>query len=146
MSRANNPRLKSWLDIPPNSDFPIQNLPFGIFKTADRNPGVGVAIGEYILDLRAIAKAGLLDEIAFDKSSFEKDALNDFIALGKKITNEVRAMVSDFLNSDNPEFGYNTELRAKAASKNERCSNASFYQFMFLITPISIQARSMLPM
>ena len=50
MSRANNPQLKSWVEVKPDSDFSIQNLPFGIFKTANRNPRVGVAIGEYFRD------------------------------------------------------------------------------------------------
>ncbi|MFN7600657.1 MAG: fumarylacetoacetase, partial [Bacteroidota bacterium] len=48
---ANNPSLKSWVEVPPHSDFPIQNLPFGIFKTEYLSPVAGVAIGNYVLDL-----------------------------------------------------------------------------------------------
>ncbi len=67
MSSANNPKLKSWVEVKPGSDFPIQNLPFGIFKTYGKSPRAGVAIGEYILDLQAVAEAGLFNAITFDK-------------------------------------------------------------------------------
>lgn len=56
MIKANNPDLKSWVEVPENSDFPIQNLPFGIFKTPYLNPAAGVAIGEHILDLTIFMK------------------------------------------------------------------------------------------
>jgi len=112
MSKANDPKLKSWVEVKPGSDFPIQNLPFGIFKTADRKPRAGVAIGEYILDLEVAALAGSLDVIAFDKSVLEQKTLNDFIALGKPITGAVRERVSDLLNADNPTIRDNAELKA----------------------------------
>jgi len=101
MSRANDPNLKSWVDVKPDSDFPIQNLPFGIFKTAEKAARAGVAIGDYILDLAALSDAGLLDNIAFDKKVLNQKTLNDFIALGKPITNAVRERVSDLLNIRN---------------------------------------------
>jgi fumarylacetoacetase len=49
--KANNPTLKSWIEISPDSDFPIQNLPFGIYSTLSKSKRVGVAIGTKILDL-----------------------------------------------------------------------------------------------
>ncbi len=111
MSRANNPKLKSWIEVKTGSDFPIQNLPFGVFKTDDRSARAGVAIGDYILDLSALAKAGLLDSINFDKKVLWQKTLNDFIALGKPITNAVRERLSDLLNIDNAEMKNNTELQ-----------------------------------
>lgn len=51
MIKANDPALQSWIEIPTNSDFPIQNLPFGIFRTDYLTPVAGVAIGNYVLDL-----------------------------------------------------------------------------------------------
>ena len=117
MSRANNPQLKSWVEVKPGSDFPIQNLPFGVFKTNDRTARAGIAIGEYILDLAAIAESGLFNSISFDKTVFSKCTLNDFIALGKSVTNEVRERVSDLLNAENSELRDNAELKAKALVK-----------------------------
>lgn len=114
MSRANDPSLKSWVAVPASSDFPIQNLPFGIFKTAALSPRVGVAIGEQILDLQAVAEAGLFAAIAFDKGVFAQSELNAFIALGKPVTNAVRERVSDLLNVTNTELQSNAALRDKA--------------------------------
>lgn len=117
MSKANSPNLKSWVEVNPGSDFSIQNLPFGIFKTNKRSARAGVAIGEYILDLSVIANAGLFNAIAFDTGVFLKNVLNDFIALGKPITNAVRERVADLLNAENDELRDNAELKAKALVK-----------------------------
>lgn len=119
MSKANNPNLKSWVEVTPNSDFPIQNLPFGIFKTADRAPRVGVAIGEHILDLSALADEKVFDRCPwpFEKSVFSQDILNSFIELGKPVTNFVREKISDLLNVENAELRDNAELKSKALVK-----------------------------
>ncbi len=117
MSRANNPQLKSWVDVNSSCDFPIQNLPFGVFKTTNRTPRAGVAIGEYILDLSVIADAGLFNAIPFEKNVFAKDVLNWFIALGKPVTNAVRERISDLLNVENAELSANADLKLKALVK-----------------------------
>lgn len=111
MSNANNPNLKSWVEVKPGSDFPIQNLPFGIFKTAGTHARAGVAIGDYILDLSVIANAGLLDSITFDKEVLLHPVLNDFIAQGKAVTNAVRERVSHLLNAENPQLRDNKVMR-----------------------------------
>lgn len=85
------------INIPENSDFSIHNIPFGIFSTADRTPRAGVAVGEYILDLVAVAA---LDVFDFDTAVLEKSTLNDFIDLGKPITNKVRTDIQSWLKDD----------------------------------------------
>jgi fumarylacetoacetase len=117
MSKANDPQIKSWIEVKPGSDFPIQNLPFGIFKTADKTPRAGVAIGDYILDLAELEPAGLLDSIVFDKKVFSQKTLNDFIALGKPVTNAVRERLSDLLNVENNELQDMPELQKHALVK-----------------------------
>jgi fumarylacetoacetase len=117
MSTANDPKLKSWVEVKPGSDFPIQNLPFGIFKTGDRGARAGVAIGAYIIDIAELAKAGLLDTIKFDKKVLEQKTLNEFIALGKPITNAVRERLSDLMNAENAELKNNTELQKRVLVK-----------------------------
>ena len=89
MSRANNPQLKSWVDVKPGSDFPIQSLPFGIFETNNRTARAGVAIGEYILDLQVLFEEKILDRVPwpFKTNVFAEETLNNFIALGKPTTN-----------------------------------------------------------
>ncbi len=87
-----------WLSIPSNSDFSIHNLPFGIFKpAADAAARAGIAIGDEIIDLAAAADAGLFGRRRFFKKIFEQTTLNDFIALGKPVTNRVRRKVREWL-------------------------------------------------
>ena len=117
MSKANDPSLKSWVAVPAGSDFPIQNLPFGVFKSNSGNPRLGVAIGEYIADLSALAKEGLFDQISFDKNVFSQNTLNSFIALGKHTTNAVRERLSDLLSINNREVQGNEALKSKALVK-----------------------------
>ena len=62
MPHPNDPSLRSFIPVDPASDFPIQNLPYGVFSTADSpTPRVGVAIGDYVLDLAVLESDGLID-------------------------------------------------------------------------------------
>ncbi|AKD01924.1 fumarylacetoacetase [Pontibacter korlensis] len=110
MIRANDPSLHSWIEIDANSDFPIQNLPFGIFRTANRDPRVGVAIGDYILDLCELGRRDFFELIDLDPNVFHRPYLNDFIALGKPIWRAVRNRVSQLLRNDNDEISGNSNL------------------------------------
>ncbi|MEL7268000.1 MAG: fumarylacetoacetase [Bacteroidota bacterium] len=98
------------IDIPNNSDFSIHNLPFGIFSTADRSPRAGIAVGEHILDLAALAEHDVFD---FNTAVFEKDVLNDFISLGKDITKRVRKNIQYWLQDDYSVLAGKPELFVK---------------------------------
>ncbi len=89
------------VNIPQNSGFSIHNLPYGIFSTSGTSPRVGVAVGEYILDLAAVAALKVFD---FDPVVFRQPYLNDFMGLGKKVTNQVRLDLQKWLleEEDNP--------------------------------------------
>lgn len=113
MTKANDPALTSWLEVDPKSDFPIQNLPFGIFKTQSSSPRIGVAIGGNVLDLAILNKLGYFDNLRIDNSVFTNQYLNDFIALGKSTTIAVRERISSLLNSNNAELRDNKEAQAK---------------------------------
>jgi fumarylacetoacetase len=110
MIKANDPALHSWIEIAADSEFPIQNLPFGIFSTPDRDPRVGVAIGEYILDLCVLGRHDFFELIDLDPNVFHRPYLNDFIALGKPIWRAVRNRVSELLRNDNDEISGNSNL------------------------------------
>ncbi|MDB5263722.1 MAG: fumarylacetoacetase [Adhaeribacter sp.] len=123
MIRANDPHLHSWIQISPTSDFPIQNLPFGIFSTATRDPRMGVAIGEYILDLYAVAQEGLFDLLSLeDPTIFHTPTLNPFIALGKPVWREVRERVSVLLRNDNPEIRDNDAVMKACLVKKQEAT------------------------
>ncbi|MFD2784450.1 fumarylacetoacetase [Hymenobacter rubripertinctus] len=105
MTNPNDPTLHSWIDITPASDFPIQNLPFGVFETEDRGPRLGVAIGEYVLDLYAVAQFGYFEDLELGAQMpkvFRRRSLNQFIALGRPAWRAVRQRVSELLRHDNP--------------------------------------------
>src|SRR5471030_2278379 len=113
MIKANDPSLKSWIEVDPNSDFPIQNLPFGIFKTQSSSPRIGVAIDNQIMDLAVLNKLGYFNNLHIDNSIFTNQFLNDFIALGQSTWRAVRQRISDLLNANNPELRDNKEAIAK---------------------------------
>lgn len=104
---ANDRQLKSWVNVPANSDFPIQNLPFGIFKTKYLSAVAGVAIGNHVLDLVYLHENGYLDGLGLPPGIFNQKYLNDFLALGKKKGREVRNRISELLRHDNPELKSN---------------------------------------
>lgn len=109
--KANSPKLKSWVEVPAGSDFPIQNLPFGIFKTEYLSPVAGVAIGDHVLDLVYLHENGFLDGLGLPVGIFNQRYLNDFIGLGKKKTREVRERISELLQHDNDELKSNLAAR-----------------------------------
>jgi len=108
---ANDKLLRSWVEVPAGSDFPIQNLPFGIFKTNYLSAVAGVAIGNKVLDLVYLHEHGLLDGLGLPTGVFNQKHLNDFFALGRKKVGEVRDRISHILRHDNE------ELRDQAAAR-----------------------------
>ena len=102
MIEANDPSLKSWINVKADSDFPIQNLPFGVFKEGNNLPRVGSIVGEKVIDLHALMELGYLDNLNLPQGIFEQSELNPFIALGKSITNTVRNKLSEIFCDDNP--------------------------------------------
>ena len=85
--------MKSWLDIPSNSDFSIHNLPFGIFSTKKKTKRVGIAIGNYVIDLLVCNSLDVFNELKIQNSVFENNFLNNFIELGKDLTSQVRETI-----------------------------------------------------
>ncbi|MBT1702435.1 fumarylacetoacetase [Chryseosolibacter indicus] len=104
MIKVNDPALKSWVDVPGDSDFPIQNLPFGIFKTDNLPPVAGVAIGNYVLNLAYVHERGLLHGLELTPGIFNQLYLNDFFRLGRKKVREVRDRISELLQIGNDEL------------------------------------------
>lgn len=119
MSNPNNPELKSFIDIPENHDFPIQNLPYGCFKrkNAPNEQGhLGVAIGDYILDLNLLEKDGILKTI---KSLFQEKTLNQFMSCDRNIWIDVRQKISNLLRHDEAALRDHKDLHKKYLVKQE---------------------------
>lgn len=109
---ANNPKRKSWLDVPKDSDFPIQNIPFGVFITKDDVVTIGTRIGDYAIDLGALQQLNYFEGIELTDDMFMQDTLNDFISDGKKTWRLVRNRIAHIFDSTNPELRDNKEHQA----------------------------------
>lgn len=101
-------KLESWLELSPATDFSIYNLPYGIFSTRLRTPRAGIAIGEQIIDLHRLHKAGFLKGINLPEGIFNHPSLNPFIRLGKNITSKVRLRVQQLLLKETRDLQDNT--------------------------------------
>jgi fumarylacetoacetase len=104
---------RSWVESAnaPDCEFPIQNLPYGVFRTVNSEPRVGVAIGDQILDLVLLANEQLL---RCEPGVFARPELNDFIALGPDAWHRVREQLGELLSASNQALQGNPVLREKA--------------------------------
>jgi len=114
---ANNPKRKSWLDVPSDSDFPIQNIPFGVFITKDDVITIGTRIGDYAIDLGALQQLNYFEGIELTDDMFMQDTLNDFISDGKKTWRLVRNRIADIFDTNNPKLRDNEEHKAIVVCK-----------------------------
>jgi fumarylacetoacetase len=103
---TNDPALTSWVDGAQGSDFPVQNLPLGIFSVGQRRRHAGVAIGDYILDLVAIAD--LLDEDW--RADLSQPVLNGWLARGAEAQRELRLRLIELLSDERYRDDVESEL------------------------------------
>ncbi len=113
MPHPNDPSLRSFVPVDAASDFPIQNLPYGVFSTAALpTPRVGVAIGDFVLDLWELEQDCRLP--VRNLGVFSTPSLNPFMALGPKVWSQTRARISELLRHDHDELRDNPGLRQRA--------------------------------
>jgi len=108
---ANDPKRKTWLDTPKDTDFPIQNIPFGVFLTRDDIITIGTRIGDYAIDLGALHQLGYFEGIPLTDDIFLQDTLNDFISDGKKTWRLVRNRIADIFDAENSKLKENKDHR-----------------------------------
>jgi fumarylacetoacetase len=99
---THDPKLRSWVDSAnlPETDFPIQNLPFGVFRRRHSGevPRIGVAIGDQILDLAGCRNAGLLQELPLElREAVSAGVLNPLMSLGQASARQLRMHLSRML-------------------------------------------------
>jgi len=121
-----DPSRRSWVESAndPAGDFPVQNLPFCAFTAPDRSGArLGVAIGAMILDLRALAEAGLPADLDGDvRRSLQAPVLNDLLALGRPAWRAVRASLANLLDASSPAVRDDAALCSRVLIDSDRVS------------------------
>lgn len=104
---------RSFINVSSESHFPIQNIPFGVFRRRDNKLiRVGTRIGDFVLDLSTLSEKGFFADKDFNKSKpFESDTLNHFMSLGKHHWHEARIAIQSLLFEENPLLRDDEELR-----------------------------------
>ncbi len=95
-----DPALASWVPVPDGSDFPIQNLPYGVFTRPGIMPHLGVAIGDHVLDVAALQASGKLEGIGVPARAVFTHSLNALMSLDPQMLTELRQRLSELLRSD----------------------------------------------
>lgn len=115
----NKKRLYSFIEGADESFFPLENLPFGIFKpNKDTTPRAGTAIGDYVLDLSELERAGLF-ELNIDHTVFDKESLNDFASLGQLSWDAVRHRLQALLAKDSKELDKQNIVKQALIKQND---------------------------
>lgn len=103
---------RSWVSVPAGSDFPLQNLPFGVYQPAGQSPRLASAIGDYVIDLLWLSQQGFFEGLGIAPEVFAQPVLNPFIALGKATTGALRLRLADLLDA----AGQNQQARQQSAA------------------------------
>jgi fumarylacetoacetase len=114
MAHTIDPALRSWVPVPAGSDFPIQNIPFGIGSWNGEPPMPMTRIGDTVVDLSILAEAGLLQDTGIDGAAFMAPHLNDMMKGGKAAMRALRTRLVELLRHDNPTLRDNNTLREDA--------------------------------
>ncbi|KAK5221801.1 hypothetical protein LTR72_006056 [Exophiala xenobiotica] len=91
--------MASWV-TEETSNFSLQNLPYGVFSTQGSKPRIGVAIGDYVLDLTVLAEEGVFDDLDFDITTLKQSTLNEYAALAKSVHSGLRHRLQKLLEKD----------------------------------------------
>lgn len=108
--------LKSFVEVAPDSHFPLENLPYGVFRPLDGGDSrICVAIGDYVLDLSAVAFAGLFNgSILCNSQCFLQPSLNAFLGMGRPAWKEARSTIQKLLSAEEATLRDNKHLREKS--------------------------------
>ena len=101
MLSANNTERKSWINYDNNCDFPIQNIPFGVFKTNEKDYHIATIIGETVISIKNLEKEGYFNKINLLKHTFQEPNLNKFLEHDKSIWREVRNKIAEIFDIKN---------------------------------------------
>ncbi len=107
--------LRSFIEVAPESHFPLQNLPYGIFRPHDDKARAGVAIGDLVLDLAVLEEDGYFRALDFgERPVFAGDSLNPFLALGRPAWRKTREILQHLLAAETGGLRDDQALRKRA--------------------------------
>jgi fumarylacetoacetase len=116
MNKIIDSGLTSWIEVEKDSDFPLQNVPFGIFRKPGKQPSACTRIGNTVISLHELSKFSFLRGTGVETRFFNKPILNDFIALGKSSRKKVREQLIELFSKDNPLLRDNLKATKKSSS------------------------------
>lgn len=113
----------SFVEVAPDNHFPIQNLPYGVFSTAENSkPRIGVALGDYVVDLYSLSEKGIFSGQLSDGSVFREENLNKFMGLGKPAWTEARSTLQRVLSASEGVLRDNADLKKQVLIPKDRVS------------------------
>ena len=129
IDETHDPARTSWVESANgHPDFPIQNLPFGVFSIGNGDPRIGVAIGDCILDLKALSGTDLLDE--HWRLALSLSTLNAWFAHGPEDARTLRHRLSDLLSNETYRHGVQPHLvRQASAEMHLPCAIGDYTDF-----------------
>jgi fumarylacetoacetase len=114
--------LQSFIDVPEGSHFPLENLPFGIFKPRNGPARAGVALGDWVIDLSALEAKG---HLPFDRQTapiFGQDSLNPFLGLGRPAWKKTREILQHLLSAETATVRDDSQLREQVFHRQQDVS------------------------
>ena len=112
----------SWIEVPDGSDFPLNNLPYGIYSEEGTPPHACTRIGDTVIDLHELCRQNFLPEPKIDPDLFARKSLNDFIALGKPVWKALREELQELFDAANSELRDNTAWHPFILKPADRCT------------------------
>tara|TARA_B100001750_G_scaffold235774_1_gene238736 strand:- start:60 stop:1349 length:1290 start_codon:yes stop_codon:yes gene_type:complete len=116
MDETHDSKLKSWVEVDEDSNFPIQNIPFGIYRPKGGGDlHVATAIGDYVLDLAYLDDAGLFNGTEVEGTEvFHEPTLNALMSMRRKAWKETRLVISRLLRQEADNLRDNNDLKNMA--------------------------------
>jgi fumarylacetoacetase len=114
MQESNAQYLTSWIEVDENNDFPIQNIPFGVFRKIQNGFAHHIAtrIGDSVIDLYRVASKGFFEDCdIIDIEVFNQGSLNLFASLGQTVQRKIRKKIAELFSINNPILRDNYILR-----------------------------------
>ncbi|HOX25843.1 MAG TPA: fumarylacetoacetase [Candidatus Krumholzibacteria bacterium] len=113
MDSTGTPAAQSFLEVAADSHFSLQNLPWGVVARPGEEPRCAVRLGDWAIDLARLQASDLLAVAGLPNGVFERDALNDFMALPASVRRAVRARLGALLRRDAPQLRDDPALRRR---------------------------------